>query len=62
MSMDGTFKVVRVSDNKSEETCCKIMKEFTGRKGFAHAIELCDKLNEVANKPTYYYVKGELYV
>jgi hypothetical protein len=57
MSMDGKFVVIRVNANDR-----KIMKEFTGRKGFAAANELCDKLNETADKLTYHYVKGELYV
>ena len=57
MSMDGKFAVIRISDNDR-----KIVKEFTGRKGFAAANELRDKLNESADKPIYFYVKGLLYV
>jgi carbon monoxide dehydrogenase subunit G len=56
MSMDGNFKVVRVSDKER-----KIIKEFSGRKGFAAANDMRDKLNkESNNSTTYYYVKGDL--
>lgn len=59
MSMDGNFKVVRITTSDML-LVRKIIKEFSGRNGFVRANDLRDKLNEKADKLTYYYVKGEL--
>ena len=59
MSMDGNFKVIQISTSDIL-LVRKIVKEFSGRKGFEKANDMRDKLNEKADKLTYYYVKGDL--